>query len=90
MSIVIDGMLLILEEYERRYGEETRDLLYQRVLAILLVGIILIPFFSVLDYVVVREYFTLFFSTALPVPERSWLCCSVIIQGTAKTMHLHW
>lgn len=61
MSIVIDGMLSILEEYERRYGEETRDLLYQRVLAILLVGIILIPFFSVLDYVVVREYFTLFF-----------------------------
>lgn len=54
-------MLSIVEEYERRYIEETRELLYQRVLAVFLVGIILIPFFSVLDYVVVREYFTLFF-----------------------------
>ncbi|HNY66457.1 MAG TPA: PAS domain S-box protein [Deltaproteobacteria bacterium] len=54
-------MLSIVEEYERRFKEETRELLYQRVLAVLLVGIILIPFFSILDYVVVREYFKLFF-----------------------------
>ncbi|MFY9398219.1 MAG: HD domain-containing phosphohydrolase [Desulfomonilia bacterium] len=44
-----------------RYEEETRELLYQRVFAVLLVGIILIPFFSFLDYVVVREFFELFF-----------------------------
>lgn len=54
-------MLSIMEDYERRFQEETRELLYQRVLAVLLVGIILIPFFSVLDYVVVREHFVLFF-----------------------------
>jgi len=54
-------MLSIEDDYERRYNEETGDLLYQRVLAVLLVGIILIPFFSVLDYVVVREHFGLFF-----------------------------
>jgi PAS domain S-box-containing protein len=54
-------MLSIVEEYERRFKDETRELLYQRVLAVLLVGIILIPFFSILDYVVVREYFKLFF-----------------------------
>lgn len=44
-----------------RYEEETRELLYQRVFAVLLVGIVLIPFFSFLDYVVVREFFHLFF-----------------------------
>ncbi len=44
-----------------RYEEETRELLYQRVFAVLLVGIVLIPFFSFLDYVVVREFFQLFF-----------------------------
>ena len=54
-------MLSIEEEFEQRFREETGDLLYQRVLAVLLVGIILIPFFSVLDYVVVREHFNLFF-----------------------------
>jgi PAS domain S-box-containing protein len=54
-------MLLVTDEYERRYRDETRELLHQRILAVLLVGIILIPFFSVLDYVVVREYFKLFF-----------------------------
>lgn len=54
-------MLSIDELYEKKYREDTRALLYQRVKAVLLVGIILIPFFSVLDYVVVREYFELFF-----------------------------
>ncbi|MRR14446.1 PAS domain S-box protein, partial [archaeon] len=49
------------EEYEDRFREETKELLYQRVLAVLLVGILLIPFFTVLDYVVVREHFKLFF-----------------------------
>ena len=50
-----------MDDYEQRFLEETKVLLYQRVLAVLLVGIILIPFFSVLDYVVAREHFTLFF-----------------------------
>lgn len=54
-------MLSIMEDYERRFQKETEELLYQRVPAVLLVGIILIPFFSLLDYVVVREQFTLFF-----------------------------
>ncbi|HQJ10019.1 MAG TPA: PAS domain S-box protein, partial [Deltaproteobacteria bacterium] len=54
-------MLLVADEYERRYRDDTRELLYQRILAVLLVGIILIPCFSVLDYVVVREYFVRFF-----------------------------
>ena len=54
-------MLSIIDDHEQRFLDETRDLLYQRVLAVLLVGIILIPFFSVLDFVVVREHFALFF-----------------------------
>ncbi|HQP31528.1 MAG TPA: hypothetical protein PLB81_09380, partial [Deltaproteobacteria bacterium] len=45
----------------QKYEEETRDLLYQRVYAILWVGIILIPLFTFLDYVVVREFTKLFF-----------------------------
>lgn len=54
-------MLLVTDEYERRYRDDTRELLHQRILAVLLVGIILIPFFSFLDYVVVREHFKVFF-----------------------------
>lgn len=54
-------MLPPTDEYEKRYNNETRELLQQRILAVLLVGIILIPFFSALDYVVVREHFKLFF-----------------------------
>ncbi|HQI01530.1 MAG TPA: PAS domain S-box protein [Deltaproteobacteria bacterium] len=54
-------MLLVTDEYEHRYRDDTRELLYQRILAVLLIGIILIPCFSVLDYVVVREHFVLFF-----------------------------
>jgi PAS domain S-box-containing protein len=51
----------VRERWQDRFQEETRELYYQRVLAILLIGIVLIPFFSILDYMVVREYFTLFF-----------------------------
>jgi PAS domain S-box-containing protein len=54
-------MLSVTDEYERRYRDDTRELLHQRILAVLLIGIILIPFFSVLDYVVVRQHFRLFF-----------------------------
>jgi len=36
-------------------------LYYQRVLAILLIGIVLIPLFSILDYVVVRQHLARFF-----------------------------
>lgn len=49
------------EPWYERFLEETRELYYHRVLAILLIGIILIPLFSILDYVVVRQYFTRFF-----------------------------
>lgn len=48
------------EPWYKRFLEETRELYYQRVLAILLIGIVLIPLFSILDYVVVREHFQLF------------------------------
>lgn len=53
-------MVVIDKKHLQRYQEETKDLLYQRVYAILWVGIILIPLFSILDYVVVREYLKLF------------------------------
>lgn len=42
------------------YQQEHRVFLHQRLLAILLVGFILIPLFSILDYVVVNEHFRLF------------------------------
>ncbi|HPR52695.1 MAG TPA: PAS domain S-box protein, partial [Deltaproteobacteria bacterium] len=48
------------DEYQERYIKETRDLFCRRVSFILLVGIILIPIFGILDYVVAREYFKLF------------------------------
>ena len=50
----------IKKPWHKRFLEETRELYYQRVLAILLIGIVLIPLFSILDYVVVREHFKLF------------------------------
>jgi PAS domain S-box-containing protein len=53
-------MAPIDEASERRYKEETRELLHRRLMLVLLVGIVLIPFFSILDYVVVREHFKLF------------------------------
>ena len=57
MPIVKLHMLSVDDEYHKRYDEETKDLFYQRVLFILLVGIILIPLFSILDFVVAREFF---------------------------------
>ena len=48
------------EPWHDRFLEETRELYYQRVLPILLIGVVLIPLFSILDYVVVREYFSEF------------------------------
>ncbi len=54
-------MSSIKEPWYERFIEETRELYYHRVLAILLIGIVLIPLFSILDYVVVRQYFTRFF-----------------------------
>ena len=47
--------------WHARFLEETRELYYQRVLAILMIGIVLIPLFSILDYVVVRQFFIRFF-----------------------------
>lgn len=51
----------VKEPWHNRFLEETRELYYQRVLAILLIGIVLIPLFSILDYVVVRQYLREFF-----------------------------
>ncbi|HOS97459.1 MAG TPA: HD domain-containing phosphohydrolase [Deltaproteobacteria bacterium] len=48
------------EPWHERFLSETRELYHQRVLAILLIGIVLIPLFSILDYVVVRPHFQLF------------------------------
>jgi len=53
-------MSSVKEPWHDRFLEETRELYYQRVLAILLIGIVLIPLFSILDYAVVRQYFTRF------------------------------
>lgn len=54
-------MDVIDRKHLEKYKEETTDLLYQRVYAILWVGIILIPLFTVLDYVVIREHTKVFF-----------------------------
>jgi len=53
-------MSRVKEPWYGRFLEETRELYYQRVLAILLIGVVLIPLFSILDYVVVRQYFVRF------------------------------
>jgi len=45
----------------RRFEEETRDLFHQRLFPVILVGMILFPLFSSLDYLVTREYFWAFF-----------------------------
>ena len=52
----------IAQNFEERFKSETRDLFYQRTLAVLLVGFILIPLFSILDYYVVRRFAELFFA----------------------------
>jgi len=48
-------------EHIKEYEKETRNLLYQRVFVILWIGIILIPLFSILDYIVVHQYLKEFF-----------------------------
>ncbi len=50
----------IEEEHQLRFLKETRELLHRRVIAALWIGIILIPLFSVLDYMIVRQYFSSF------------------------------
>jgi PAS domain S-box-containing protein len=42
------------------YQEETEELFYQRVIGIIWVGIVLFPLFIILDYVLARQYLTLF------------------------------
>ncbi len=53
-------MKRIKEKYRSLYEEELWELLHRRAFAILWIGAILIPVFSLLDYVVVREHFTTF------------------------------
>jgi PAS domain S-box-containing protein len=57
---MMGDMSSIKEPWHERFLEETRELYYQRVLAVLMIGMVLIPLFSILDYVVVRQFFTLF------------------------------
>ena len=47
-------------EHRARYDEETRALMHQRVLIVLVIGITLIPLFSLLDLVAAPEHFKLF------------------------------
>jgi diguanylate cyclase (GGDEF)-like protein/PAS domain S-box-containing protein len=56
----VNTMSAVDSEHIERYEKETRELLYQRVYAILLIGITLIPLFSILDFVVAREHFHTF------------------------------
>jgi PAS domain S-box-containing protein len=53
--------MAVKDQWYDRFLVETRELYYQRVLAILLIGVVLIPLFSILDYAVVRQFVTLFF-----------------------------
>jgi PAS domain S-box-containing protein len=53
-------MKYIDTQYQSRFNIEVRQHLHQRMFAPLWVAIILVPFFSILDFVVVREYFALF------------------------------
>lgn len=53
------------EPWIKRFEEETAELYYQRVLAILLIGIVLVPLFSFLDFFVVRRYFLEFLAYRL-------------------------
>ncbi len=48
-------------EHVKDFNKETKELLYQRVFVILWIGIILIPLFSALDYIVVPHYLKEFF-----------------------------
>lgn len=52
-------------EHRVRYDEETKALMHQRVLIVLVIGIILIPLFSLLDLVAVPEHFNLFLAYRL-------------------------
>ena len=65
-------MLTGNDDYQKRYIEETRVLFRRRLSFVLLVGFIFIPLFSILDYVVAREYFRLFLLYRLG-------CCSVLL-----------
>ncbi|MCK5544373.1 MAG: HD domain-containing protein [Desulfobulbaceae bacterium] len=47
-------------EHRERFLSETNELFHRRVAATLWIGIVLVPLFSVLDFFVVRHYFTVF------------------------------
>ncbi|HIP38268.1 MAG TPA: HD domain-containing protein [Desulfocapsa sulfexigens] len=62
----------IAPQHIEQYLAETRELLYQRIATIGFLGISLFLLFSLLDFIVVREYFTLFLIWRL-------LCSTAII-----------
>jgi PAS domain S-box-containing protein len=54
-------MEIIKLQHKSKYQAEIRELIHSRAYVILLIGIILIPAFAFLDFVVAKEYFQLFF-----------------------------
>ena len=81
-------MLSVADDYHKRFAEETRELFYQRVLFILLVGIILIPLFSILDFVVAREFFRLFLVYRIGCSSLLFLVFLVYLTSAGK-MHAY-
>jgi len=53
-------MRTIPNEFKQAYIDKTKELIHRRTFLILWIGIIIIPLLSILDYVVTRQYFTLF------------------------------
>ncbi|MEA3436522.1 MAG: hypothetical protein U9R43_08645, partial [Thermodesulfobacteriota bacterium] len=53
-------MNTIKKQHLKKFAKETEELFHNRVYAILWIGIILIPLFAILDFVVAREHFRLF------------------------------
>lgn len=53
-------MNTIKKQHLKKFAKDTEKLFHNRVYAILWIGIILIPLFAILDFVVVREHFQLF------------------------------
>lgn len=56
---------VIAEKHRDRFTRETKELMHKRVFVVMLVGITLIPMFSLLDLVAVPELFWTFFTARL-------------------------
>jgi len=69
----------IKPQYSAIYHQELRDLLHQRAHVILWAVVIMLPLFSVLDYVAVRHYFSKFLVWRL---SASLVCLFVLLLNT--------